>query len=163
MKIKLLILWACILILPSVLQAATPSAETNKSILVWQKDGKAVSFNLDEHPKIYFKDTDLVISTDRVTVSYDQKEVSRFTFSAGDNTGIGSIVEPDITFTQTGDLILVTGIAQDKPIRVYSSSGQLLQSRKTDSSSHVVVSLAKYPSGIYLIQADTITFKFTKR
>ncbi len=65
MKIKLLILWACILILPSVLQAATPSAETNKSILVWQKDGKAVSFNLDEHPKIYFTDTDLVISTDR--------------------------------------------------------------------------------------------------
>ena len=79
----------------------TAQADDSK-LLVWQADGKVVTFSLDEEPVTTFSDGNLVITTTSKTVTYPLEQVRKYTYFLpkarllGDADGNGEVNGDDI-------------------------------------------------------------------
>ena len=52
-------------------------------LVIWQKDGTKVSYDLDERPKTTFTTEDLVITTATATINYPLAKIQRYTYEGG--------------------------------------------------------------------------------
>ena len=131
-------------------------------LVIWQKDGSKVSYNLDERPKTTFTTEDLVITTATTTINYPLSKIQRSTYDGG-SLSVRDIKADGINISHEGDIIVVKGLASGKSVTVYSIDGKQLLSKLSDGSDRLTLSLAKLPAGVYVIKGDEITYKFLKR
>ena len=131
-------------------------------LVIWQKDGSKVSYNLDEQPKTTFTTEDLVITTTTTTINYPLAKIQRYTYEGG-SLSVRDIKADGISISHEGDIVIVKGLANGKSVTVYSIDGKQLLTKRSDGSDRLTLSLAKLPAGVYMIKADEITYKFLKR
>lgn len=131
-------------------------------LVIWQKDGSKVSYNLDERPKTTFTTDDLVITTATTTINYPLAKIQRYTYEGG-SLSVRDIKADGISISHEGDIIIVKGLTTGKTVVVYSVDGKQLMAKRSDGSDSLTLSLAKLPAGVYMIKADEITYKFLKR
>ena len=131
-------------------------------LVIWQKDGSKVSYNLDEQPKTTFTTEDLVITTATSTISYPLAKIQRYTYE-GAQLSVRDVKSQGISISHDGDLIIVKGLASGKNVIVYSMDGVQLLSKLSDGSGQLTLSLGSLHLGAYVIKADEITYKFLKR
>lgn len=131
-------------------------------LVIWQKDGSKVSYNLDEQPKTTFTTEDLVITTTTITINYPLAKIQRYTYEGG-SLSIRDVKADGISISYEGDNIIVKGLTMGKSVVVYSVDGKQLVAKRSDGSDRLILSLAKLPAGVYMIKADEITYKFLKR
>ncbi len=131
-------------------------------LVIWQKDGSKVSYNLDEQPKTTFTTEDLVITTATSTISYPLAKIQRYTYE-GAQLSVRDVKSQGISISHDGDLIIVKGLASGKNITVYSMDGVQLLSKLSDGAEQLTLSLSSLHLGAYVIKADEITYKFLKR
>ena len=131
-------------------------------LVIWQKDGSKVSYNLDEQPKTTFTTEDLVITTATSTISYPLAKIQRYTYE-GAQLSVRDVKSQGISISHDGDLIIVKGLASGKNVTVYSMDGVQLLSKLSDGTEQLTLSLSSLPLGAYVIKADEITYKFLKR
>jgi len=131
-------------------------------LVIWQKDGIKVSYNLDERPKTTFTTEDLVITTASATISYPLAKIQRYTYEGG-ALSVQDIKADGISISHEGDNVIVNGLANGKSVTVYSIDGKQLRAKRSDGSDSLTLSLANLPAGVYMIKADEITYKFLKR
>lgn len=154
-----LTLHATIILLLSLLGISTAKSQT---LVVWQKDGGKVYYNLDDQPKTTFTANDLVITAAQTTISYPLAKILRYTYESG-SQGIDDVKEQGICITHRADEVIVTGLPQGKTISVFGADGKQLLSRRSDGSTRQTLSLIKLPIGVYVIKAETVNYKFMKR
>ena len=130
-------------------------------LVIWQKDGSKVSYNLDERPKTTFTTEDLVITTATTTINYPLAKIQRYTYEGG-SLSVRDIKADGISISHEGDNIIVKGLTMGT-VTVYSVDGKQLIAKRSDGSDSLTLSLAKLPAGVYIIKADEITYKFLKR
>lgn len=131
-------------------------------LVVWQKNGKKVFFELAEEPHTTFEQGKLVIMTNSVRTEYSIKDVLRYTFDGAD-TSISTPDPTDTGFTQKGDDIYVHGIQAGTAVQLYNLSGILLENRRADGQSSIHFSLTSHPAGTYIVKVGSQSLKFMKR
>lgn len=133
-----------------------------QQLVVWQKDGSKVSYKLDEEPITTFTTTDLVITTKTATINYPLPTIYRYSYE-GVSSGVDDAKADGISISHDGNKIIVKGLASGKTAAVYSVDGIQLQAKCSNGSDRLVLSLNQLPAGVYVIKADEITYKFTKK
>jgi len=134
----------------------------SQTLVVWQKDGSKVYYSLDEQPKTTFTIDDLVITTNSTTINYPLSKIQRYTYEGG-ALGISNVSSDGIFISHRGDEIIVTGLPDGKSVTVYGVDGKALLLSHSDGSSCLSLSLSKLPTGVYVVKAETINYKFIKR
>lgn len=148
-----------IILLLAILGSSTAKSQT---LVIWQKDGSKVYYSLDEQPKTTFTTEDLVITTSTKTINYPLSQIQRYTYEGG-SLGINDIKTQGVAISHHGEDIIMIGLPIGKSISIYSIDGKQLLSRLSDGSNRQTLSLSTLPTGVYIIKAETINYKFTKR
>ena len=137
---KILILIVFALALPSAMNAQSES----QRLVVWQKSGEKVYFDLDE--------------------DYQLENVLRYTFEGQlGPTTIAKVRPGEIKFSQGEDMMKFEGLAEDTRLELYSVDGKLLGVQQARAGEPSIVSLKDMPLGTYIVKAGEATYKFQKR
>lgn len=153
-----------ITILLLMLAMTIGAQNATQRLVVWQKSGEKVYFDLTEEPETTFEGTQLVIKTTKATAYYQLENVLRYTYE-GTKTAIdGPRLRPgEIVFRQGADQMAFEGLSDGTRIDVYTLDGKLLKSQTARGSQQSVVSLASQPAGTYIVKVGNATYKFLKR
>ena len=95
-----------IILLLAFASVLTVAAKPIINLAVYAKDGLKVWYALDEKPKITFTDTDLIITTKGVEVSYPLKDMARLIYENKEVTGIKKLHDDKVLFTLDGESII---------------------------------------------------------
>lgn len=139
-------------------------AQSTQRLVVWQKNGEKVYFDLAEEPETTFEGTKLVIKTSSTTVYYQIENVLRYTFE-GAMTAIGNpkLRPGEIIFRQGTDKMAFDGLPDGARIDVYTLDGKKVKTQNAHGGKQTLVSLAGYPVGTYIVKVGDATYKFLKR
>ena len=157
MKTKTILFFSILLL--AVLYSGSSSAQR---LVIWQKDGSKVNFDLNERPKTTFTAEDLIITTATAAISYPLAIIQRYTYEGG-ALSVQNVKADGIRILHKGDNVIVKGLTNGKSITVYSIDGKQLKTKRSDGSDCFTLSLANLPLGVYMIKADEITYKILKR
>ena len=157
MKKKILTTW---LLLAFVMTIG--AQDTTQRLVVWQKSGEKVYFDLTEEPRTSFRGGLLIISTNTMETSYQRSNILRYTYE-GAFDGIDAVKTRDLTVMQSNDGITLKNVPKGTPVRLYDSAGRLLDTKTSDGVSPVQFVLAGYAAGIYLVNMNDQTFKISRR
>lgn len=137
---------------------ATASA-ADDALNLTMKNGTVHSFVLAEKPVITMGDGKLNVSTDNATATYDLYDVSQYAF--GTPTGIAGVsVAKNIS--RTGDNILFGGV-EAKNVTVCTLDGSNVEATIASTANGTTVSLTNLSSGVYIVKADNVAIKISKK
>lgn len=131
---------------------------------VWTKDGKCIEFALDETPRIKLTDVDLLISTNDLELSYPLNIIDRFTFKLpqfGD--GIYNIESNRQVFTISEQSMVFPDLEKNSTIVISSLNGILLFNKNITQPGRYVLPISSFKAGIYLVNVNGITYKFSRK
>lgn len=133
-------------------------------LVVWLKTGEKVVYELAEAPKTTFSGTQLIISTNKVTVPYDRKSVLRYTYE--DVTYNGIDLQPGerrVQVNREGDEVTFRGLQAGTVAYVYTAGGTLVEQTSVTDSLPLTITLKNRPNGVYIVKAGTETIKVMKK
>ena len=139
--------------------------DETQRLVVWQKSGQKVFFDLTEEPETTFEGGKLVIRTSRTTVSYPLTSVLRYTYDGGTITDVGEAkMRPgEMRFMQNDNTMAFDGLPEGMRLDVYTLDGLKVKTVQAQDGQRTVISLADQPAGTYIVKAGDTTFKFLKR
>ena len=142
----------------------TFAQDATQRLVVWQKSGEKVYFDLNEEPETTFEGTQLVIKTNTTTVYYQLENVLRYTYE-GTMTAIdGPKLKPgEVRFMQGSDQMAFDGLPDGTTLEVYSLDGKKIFTKQALGGQRTVLSLASHPAGTYIVKVGDATYKFLKR
>lgn len=148
-----------------LLIATLSSLADSQRLVVWQKSGQKVYFDLNEEPETTFEDGNLVIRSSRTTVSYPLTNVLRYTYEGGTITDVGDVkMRPgEVRFLQNAEQMAFDGLQDGTILEVYTLDGVKIKTVKAQGGQRTVVSLADQAAGTYIVKAGEATYKFMKR
>ena len=148
-----------------LLTATLSSWADSQRLVVWQKSGQKVYFDLNEEPETTFEDGNLVIRSSRTTVSYPLTNVLRYTYEGGTITDVGDVkMRPgEVRFLQNAEKMAFDGLQDGTILEVYTLDGVKIKTVKAQGGQRTVVSLADQAAGTYIVKAGEATYKFMKR
>lgn len=157
---KRLLLFLCILSCCTGLFAQ----DATQRLVVWQKSGEKVYFDLSDEPRTSFKDGLLIINTKDgvLETSFQLSQILRYTHE-GIKTGISEVKSNDLIVSQSNDAITLKNVAAGTILRLYDPTGTLLETQTSDGTSPILFSLSGRPTGIYLVNVNDRTYKLSKR
>ena len=115
---------------------------------------------LNEQPTISFTGDDVVVKTSTSEMVYAMTDVKFFNYET---------VATAIEGTQAdglkidGDRIVYDGLPAGCKVQVFDVAGHVCGSAVADESGHAVVSIVKFSAGVYMVNANNVSTKFTKK
>ena len=144
----------------------TPDPQkSSKTLVVLTKDGAKTEFLLGDNPKVLFEGKNLRITSTKADVTYALADILRFTYVNTNPTGINELAEmddPTEVSYQDGTLVL-SQLKERAFVGVYSLDGKLVQQLRAGHRGTYRLNLSMLPKGVYIVKADTITYKIMKR
>ncbi len=133
--------------------------------VLWLEGGGVVAYPLDEHPNVTYNDGQLKISTDVKEFYIEPDKVNKFTIneSLPETNMISEMEEPKGKVNRNSDSVSFVGCRAGMDVYVYTISGMLIKTAKTDSDGMLYLSLEELGSGVYIIKSEEITCKILKR
>ena len=139
-------------------------AEENKTqLVVWAKDGTKVAFALSERPKVTFSETDLIITTNGIEVTYALSFLIRFTYEEETPTIVTDLKTKDLTFKYEGESLLFPAFPANSTVTVHSLNGTLIFTKTIQESGEYAFPLSHLSAGVYLVTVNGLTYKIAKR
>ena len=143
--------------------AAAAQTESAR-LVVWLKNGQKVVHDLADKPETRFNAGYLMLSTDKVSISYPLTEVLRYTYEGNiPVVAVPSIKPGEMRFQQGADEMRFDGLAAGTVMEVYSTDGKLLRTQKAVQGQTAVISLKGQPAGLYIVKIGDASYKFMKR
>ena len=139
---------------------ATDEVET---LIILMKNGSENAFFLKDKPKVTFEGTRLKVSATTGDVSFALADVQRFTYAKKSTTGISEQVENPTGVTFEGDVLVISQLKANATANIYALDGKLIRQLKPQRAGTYRINLSELPSGLYLVKADNVTYKITKR
>ena len=138
--------------------------KVTKRLVLWQKSGEKVYFDLNDMPETTFENGLFVIKTNNATVQYQMNNVLRYTFEGTGNTGIDLLPsERSVNISKEGDAVTLRNLSEGTTITVYAANGTLLETRQVKGGQPLTLSVAQRPAGMYIVKAGSETIKLLKR
>ena len=148
-----------LLILVSV---CTMTKADEKVLQIWQSDGQVMNISLNEEPKTTYADGNLVITTNKTTITFPLEKVKKYTYTTLAD-GISTIPTMKAAFSKDGETLTFTNVKPNSIILLYNMAGQLLRKIDSGKDGKVTLSVSVFPTGVYVIKANGATYKITKR
>lgn len=154
-------------IMASLLWGGAVYADETKpeqKLVVHQRSGEKVYFDLESEPVTTFDGDLLVITSASGVIYYEVADVSKYTYEGIPN-GIDEVrVDPGrIIVRQGNDLVTIDGLPDNALAEVYTNDGRLLESLKAKEGATTVLKLHSYPAGVYVINAGGACFKVLRK
>ena len=125
---------------------------------VWKKDKSTVLFALAEKPVTTFSDNKLVIKTSTATVEYPLADILRYTYE-----GVETESDNSVLVKQEDNKLSLDNLTAGTEVRLYNSSGRLLDILKSHGTDAFTISIASRPQGMYIVKCGSETIKLMKR
>ena len=87
----------------------------------------------------------------------------RFTYAKKSTSGISEQVENPTGVSFEGDVLVISQLKANTTASIYALDGKLIRQLKPQRTGTYRISLSELPSGLYLVKADNVTYKITKR
>lgn len=146
-----------------LLAATVAWGQTEKRLVVWQKSGEKVYFDLADLPETTFEDGKLVIKTNQATVSYQLENILRYTYQGFVATGIEQQAnDRTVTISREADEVTFGNLPEGSTVSLYAANGVLLEQTRIDNVKTFTLSIKDRPSGVYIVKAGKETIKLTR-
>lgn len=132
-----------------------------QTLVLWHADGSTTDVELFTQPNVQFKNDKVLVTSSVINLEYDKQNVVRFTYK-GKNTGITS-PSIDSDYSREDGRVVFHNIKSTDKIALYNTNGIRIPVRLTVQGSSAILSLSSVPSGIYLLNINGRTSKFTKK
>ena len=132
-----------------------------QTLVLWHSDGTTTDVELFTQPNVRFVKDKVLVTSSVVNLEYDEKDVIRFTYK-GKSTGITSPL-PDSDYSQENGQIVFHNVKATDKIALYKANGIRVPARLSLQGNSATLSLSSIPSGIYLLNINGHTSKFTKK
>ena len=144
-----------------LLGAATAMA--SNELVIHMITGTTQRFVLiNEEPTISFSGDNIVVKTNTTELVYAMEDVSYFNYE-NTPTEISGASSASDGMTIDGDHIAFSGLPAGSKIYVYSPSGKVCMMETVDADGNASLSISALPRGIYVINANKISTKITKK
>lgn len=153
----ILTIWA----LPSTTQAA----DKQNTLIVLTKGNVQHLFVLADKPTVTFEGDQLKVTCEKASASasFNIVDIIRFTYENKDASGIDELtVDPAEVSMEEGTLV-ISQLKANAIVNIYALDGKLVHQLKAQRAGTYRLSLSSLPIGVYLVKADNITYKITKR
>ena len=160
-KLLTIVLLLTMLSMPTGMRAD----DKQNTLIVLTKDNVAHQFVLADKPTVTFEGTQLKVTCEKVSASasFNLAHVIRFTYDGKSATGIDEMtVDPAEISMQDGTLV-ISQMKANSTVNVYSTDGKLVRQLKAQRAGTYRLCLSSLRAGVYLVKADNITYKITKR
>lgn len=138
-------------------------AQTTPRLVVWQKSGEKVHFQLSDLPETTFEDGLLVIRTSKTTVTYQLENVLRYTYE-NVATSIDLLPsERSIEVSREGDAVTYRNLPEGATVSLYSANGMLIEQQTACDGQPLTISVSQRPSGVYIVKAGKETIKLLRK
>lgn len=142
-----------------------PNPSGNEAcLIVWRSETQKDYYLLSERPIITMSNGDFILTTTNTTVTYEFEDVMKFTLADDVTTAITevkAVTEPSVE--RQSDRVIFTGCKPKSPIRIYSMSGQLVDTQWADEDGRAEVSISGLSAGVYVVKSDNVNIKIAKR
>ena len=139
------------------------AADEVETLIILMKNGSENAFFLKDKPKVTFEGTSLKVSAATGDVSFALADVMRFTYAKKSTSGISEQVENPTGVSFEGDVLVISHLKANTTASIYALDGKLIRQLKPQRAGTYRISLSELPSGLYLVKADNVTYKITKR
>lgn len=137
--------------------------ESTKRLVVWQKSGEKVYYQLAELPETTFENGQLVIKTTNTTVYYQLENIVRYTYE-GVNTAIDLMSnERSVSVSNEGDAVTFQNLPVGSKVMLFAANGVLLDTRLSVSGQPLTISIDQRPAGVYIVKYGSETIKLMKQ
>lgn len=155
----ILTLLAFLLLIPQESKAV----DEVETLIIQMKNGSENTFFLKDKPKVTFEGVNLKVSATTGDVSYALADVLRFTYAKKSPTGISEQVEDRTGVAFEGDVLVISQLKANAVASIYTLDGKLIRQLRPQRTGTYRINLSELPSGLYLVKADNVTYKITKR
>lgn len=133
----------------------------SQTLVLWHANGTATDVELYSQPQIKFENDKVLITSVVLDMEYSKQDVLRFTYKGG----MLGITKPNgkADVSQENGQLVFYGIKSSDKIAVYNAKGIRIPVRIQHSGSSATLPLSAIPSGVYLLNVNGRTSKFTKR
>lgn len=148
---------SALLCLMSILGIRQATAQT---LVLWHADGTTTDVQLYTQPQVKFQNDKVLITSTVLNMEYPKENILRFTYKGG-STNISSPTAK-ANYSQRGDQLVFRGIKSGDKVAVYTATGIRVPVTVTRSGDSATLPLSAIPSGVYLLNVNGRTSKFTK-
>ena len=137
--------------------------QTTPRLVVWQKSGEKVYFQLADMPETTFENGLLVIKTKNTEVQYQLENILRYTYE-----GITSSIDlmpndRSISVSRDGDDVTISNLHESTAVQVFAANGVLLETHTAKNGQPITISMEQRPAGMYIIKAGKDTIKLMRQ
>ena len=137
------------------------STAKSQTLVLWHANGTTTDVELYTQPQVKFQDDKVLITSTVLDMEYPKQDVLRFTYKGG-TLGISKPNGKADVSQENGQLVF-HGIKPSDKIAVYNTKGIRIPMQLHYSGSSATLPLSAIPSGVYLLNVNGRTSKFTKR
>lgn len=145
---------------PDEVQYAQSSSDT--CLVVWQKDGSVVLFNLTETPKVTYK-ADKVIVTASSVVEFKFQAISKMTYDLPTVDVKWPTQKAERPFRNNGETITFLPADKDMHVKIVLVSGMVVKEFVVRKDDTYTLSLMAFPDKLYLVNVNGVTYKIMVR
>jgi hypothetical protein len=161
MKVKFTILSLLLALVATTMRAA----DKQNTLIVLTKDNVLHQFVLADKPKVTFEGTQLKVTCEKASASasFNLSDIIRFTYAGKDASGIDEMTVNPTEISMEEGVLVISQMKANSTVNVYSMDGKLVRQLTAQRAGTYRLSLSSLPAGVYIVKADTITYKITKR
>lgn len=152
-----------ILICLLVLSIGMRAADKQNVLVVLTKNGTKTFFVLKDKPDVIFEGTNLKIVSEKTTTLFPLADVLRFVYEKYDPTGINELTDEPANISYEDDVLVISQLKANASVGIYGLDGKLLRQLTAQYAGTYRLNLSSLPVGVYIVKADNITYKITKR
>ena len=149
-----------LILLLLMLFAAGASSFAHNILVVAMRDGSSAKFMLESKPKITFVGDVMKIVSSGSSMEFIRSDVKNYHFDSEGTAVNETVAESNVSFE--GNVLVVSGVAENMPVTVYSSAGVVVKQTVVIDGS-CSISLDDLATGLYIVTFNNMTFKFLKR
>ena len=156
-----ILLLTLLLVLPVAVQA-----DQLNTLVVLTKDNVQHQFVIAEtKPEVTFEGNSLKVTCAKpdTSVTFDLKDIVRFTYVKQDDSGINELVEDPAAVTFDGGVLVISQLKANATVGIYTTDGRLLQQLKARRSGSYRLSLSQLTPGVYIVKVGNTSYKIMKR
>ena len=137
------------------------STAKSQTLVLWHANGTTTDVELYTQPQVKFQNDKVLITSTVLDMEYPKTDVLRFTYK-GSASGISNTKTKADVSQENGQLVF-HGIKSSDNIAIYNTKGIRIPIRLQRSGSTATLPLSAIHSGVYLLNVNGRTSKFTKR
>ena len=136
---------------------------TLNDLVVWTRDGAKTVFELRQDPSVIFEDDGLVVRSNGMEAKFAISDLLRWTYQQRTVDGISDASADKTHPFMEGDHLVISQLKEGTTVRVYATDGRQVLQRQMKRDGACRIPLQKLPTGVYVVQVNTLTYKILKK